>query len=159
MNKEQLAELLNGRQYKKEITKEEEDLAKKNGLLICFKSTYQGGRFRGVIKSDIHSLHDPTESEFYIYQNRSKKIGFSIVGGHDFKDKSRLSKRPNISIVAINKTNRITTYKDVFYEFEWHYITDMPHSTFEIMKDGLLFCRGIIIEKSVIYKYLYKKNT
>ena len=149
MNKEQFAELLSGRQYRNEITKEEEVLAKNNGLVISFKTSIYGTRFRGLLKSDISSSF-PNECEFFIYQNTSKPIGFSIVDSCIFSSKCNLSGRSNIKIKVRNESKKIKEWGDVFRWFEWHYITDLPHAKFDIIKDGELYCRGIIIEKSVI---------
>ncbi len=49
MTKEQLALVLNGRQYRDEMTADEEKLAKENGLVVCFGASDDLTEFRGCL--------------------------------------------------------------------------------------------------------------
>lgn len=53
MNKETLATQLNGRSYRNEIEKEEEEIAKDSGLIVIFGASDDLIEFRGVIYDEI----------------------------------------------------------------------------------------------------------
>ena len=53
LTKEQLAETLNGREYHKEMTKEEELQAKENGLVVVTGYSDDNCEFRGAISDEV----------------------------------------------------------------------------------------------------------
>lgn len=57
MTKEQLAYLLNGREYTNEITKEEEREAKNSGLLVIFGASDDLIELRGAIYDEVGAIN------------------------------------------------------------------------------------------------------
>lgn len=53
MTKEQLAELLNGNEYRDEMTKEQEQAAKQNNLLVLFGASDDLLEMRGAIRDEV----------------------------------------------------------------------------------------------------------
>ena len=53
MTKEQFAEMLNGKQYRSEMTSDDGELAKDNGLVVVFGASDDLMEFRGAIDDEI----------------------------------------------------------------------------------------------------------
>ena len=69
MTKEELAELLNGRQYREEITSDEEKIAYENGLIVIFGASDDLTIFKGIIDTEQDSIR------FYILgKNWKRKV-------------------------------------------------------------------------------------
>ena len=128
MNAKELAAKLNGREYTKEITKEEEALAKKSGLVVVFGASDDLVEIRGVI-NDEGGVYDG--GTFYLTPNK-------ILENHEdcecpycgFEEKMKSAK----SIEAVWDLEG----------FSWVYRTDIPHETFDILENGDKYCRGIV---------------
>lgn len=149
INKEQLAEILNGRQYRNEMTKEEEKLAKENGLLVCFGASDDLLEFRGIVYNEVEAYDGGTA---LLVRKKGDKI--DVIGEDDLKeveeimdDKELVFDLPKVEVVAEWRPDDLKCY--------WRIKSDLPHSTFDIMDDGELYCRGIIIDKSDIERSLY----
>jgi len=132
MNSEELATMLDGIEYPVRIQSNILDQAKKSGLGIVHGASDDLMEFGGVI-TDEAGCYD---------------------GG----------------IVRIDKTGVIPDFGDVEHEVEecrkwlardkearsiealwgkepgysWTYVTNIPHTTFEVMEDGGHYCRGIV---------------
>ena len=63
----ELANRLNGREYRKEITKEEEKLAKESGLVVVFGASDDLAEFRGAF-DDEFGAGKHTEIKFFEYE-------------------------------------------------------------------------------------------
>ena len=131
LSKELLAQVLNGREYGKEILKEEELQAKAAGLLVIFGASDDLMELRGAI-------HD----EFYV-------PGIALIDA-----KGVLPERD-----SINDDGELKNFfareplakkvQAIFGEYApeptWTYSTDVPHATFEVMEGDDIYCRGIVI--------------
>lgn len=80
MTKEQLAERLNGRQYGREITREEEKLAKESGLVVIFGASDDLCEMRGVI-DDEFGCYDGGEIDCEDYPGELQAIWCPASGG------------------------------------------------------------------------------
>lgn len=68
MNKETLAEMINGRSYRNEMHKEEEQIAKESGLIVIFGACDDLVEFRGAIREKIdRDWHEI--NKMYKYKN------------------------------------------------------------------------------------------
>lgn len=120
MTKEQLADLLNGRQYRDEITSEEEKIAHDNGLVVIFGASDDLVEFRGVVYDEIGAW----EGCFFKFNKELEiKVGDKHQGHHR-------------SVQAIWCPND---------DQSWGFATKIPHSTFKIYDDGDLYCVGLVI--------------
>jgi hypothetical protein len=144
MNKEQFAELLNGRQYRDEITKEEEKLAKENGLLICFGASDDLLEFRGIVYDEVGAYDGGSA---LLVKKKGGKI--DVMSEDDFKEVQEIMDDKELDF-ELPKVEVVAEWCPDDLECSWRIKSDLPHATFDIMEDGELYCRGIIIEKSVI---------
>lgn len=128
MTRNELAKLLNGREYMKEITKDEEALAKAAGLVVVFGASDDNMEFRGAIHDELGAYDGTTayltsaglmesacEHDECPYYERIKKTAATI--------DAQWGAEPRYS---------------------WTYETTIPHEIFEIVEDGEPFCRGIV---------------
>lgn len=126
MTKEELAELLNGRQYGEEITDVEHRIAYENGLVVIFGAS-----------DDLTILKGVVDDEVDCYQGCHFKFNrhLEIKTGGKYKRHRR-------------SVESVWSPKEP--DCAWMYKTEIPHATFNIYEDGELYCVGIIIDVSQI---------
>lgn len=136
--KQIFARMLTGRQYGKEITKEECQLLKENDLIVAFGYSDEGLRLRGLIDG-AYSAWQGTNEHFGINQNK------------------RLVHLSDIETVTLLEEFGVKTFsiqaiwQPTTLDASWLITTDdVPFATFDIFEDDELFCRGIVIEKADI---------
>lgn len=123
----ELAALLNGRQYMKEIAKEEAAHAKAAGLVVLFGYSDDNMEFRGAI-------HD----EVGCYDGGTAYLTSAGLLTNDCES----DECPHFEKMK----EKAATIKAFFDRdgYTWVYETDIPHETFEISEDDEKFCRGIV---------------
>lgn len=133
MTKKELAELLNGRQHRGETTKEIEQQAEENGLVIVFGVSDDLTEFRGAIYDEKGHYEG---GEIFI----SKKGKIVNSDDADCDDDRIISacQRCKNKIDAIWGENNIS----------WTFKTDIPHEEFTIVEDDDIYCIGIIFSIS-----------
>ncbi len=132
MNAKEWAKKLNGREYTKEITAEEEKQAAANGIIIIFGASDDLLEFRGVIDDEFGAnggrevkltpdltIFNPTENRETFKYNESQIVRFPMVKA---------------------------VWCPAEIDVRWLIVTDLPCETFDILEDGELFCRGVVIE-------------
>jgi hypothetical protein len=128
MNIQEFAGILNGREYGREITKEECNKAKELGFVVVFGASDDLAEFRGAI-NDEAGCYDGGAillNEIGILEPCECECTYFLQA----KDKAK-------SIEAIWCGEG---------DYSWTYKTDIPHATFEILEDGEKYCRGIVFE-------------
>lgn len=149
MNKEQFAELLNGRQYREEMSDEEHKLAKENGLLVCFGASDDLLELRGIVYDEVGAWDGGSA---FLVKKRGGKI--DVLSEDDFKEVKELMDDKDLEF-SLPKVKIEAEWSPTELEgCSWLIKSDLPHSTFDIMEDGELYCRGLIIERSVIEQRL-----
>ncbi len=130
MTAKELAALLNGREYGKEITKEEEAAAKEAGLVVVFGQSDDLMEFRGAIDGKVDCWKGGTA---YVNENGL----LEMPGCQENCENCEFIKNER------DKYNTIFALwnKD---DFAWSYHTEIPHETFEIFDDGEKYCQGIV---------------
>lgn len=126
LSAEQFAQLLNGREYREEMTDQEEHFAKENNLIVIFGASDDLVEIRG---SDYDELDAPTELYF-------NKKGL-------FKNECENDECPH----EAKKKDQCKLVEALWCQesdISWTYKTDIPHHTFEIKEDGDVYCRGIV---------------
>lgn len=123
MNKEELANLLNGRGYNNETTQEIENEAVKNDLVIVFGISDDLMELRGAI-------HEEAGFEIYITSEGLLQNECDNDDCAYFKKEKELAKK----IEALWNVEG----------YSWTYKTKIPHATFDILEDGKKYCRGIV---------------
>lgn len=133
MTHQELAALLNGCEYRIEMTKEEEKAAKQNGLVVIFGASDDLCELRGAINDEVGCCNG---GEFFIKNGKLlevpddeeevlQKYGMS---GANLKDGA-------IRVVALWCDGE---------DYAWTYKINREHSTFDIMEDAEKYCRGIV---------------
>lgn len=130
MTKEQLAKILDGREYPLTLTKEEKQAAKSAGLVVVFGGSDDLIEFDGAIYDElgasngtivrIHRLgilapHDDCECEY---------CGYPLIEKQCAAIKALWDKEG----------------------YSWTYETDIPHATFEVVEGDDKYCRGMVID-------------
>lgn len=134
MTKEKLAYLLNGREYGNEISLDEEKQAEDSGLIAIFGYSDDGVIFAGKVSD-----------QFGGWDGRS----FSLNKQADDIEVVEMAIRNVGSVNSLvgekrNMVHAIWGPKEL--KASWLITSDIPHVTFDIVEDGELFCRGIVIE-------------
>ena len=151
MTKEELALQLNGRQYGDEISEEQERLAKENNLIVIFGASDDLVEFRGALLDEIGAYEG---CDFMI-----TKPGTEVGTGEYYNNLPTYFKADELMAVEINEDypsdghipERISALwcpKDQDVECAWYIKTELPHASFNIMEDGDIECRGIVLNVS-----------
>lgn len=117
MTAKQLAARLDGREYLKEITPEEEREAEANGLVVVYGFSDDNIEFAGAIYDEIGAYNGRT-----VYVTPNEVYTDNTHGG-----------RPLTAVWCKEG-----------YDFAWMFETDIPHKTFRILEDGEHYCLGIV---------------
>jgi len=131
MTRIDMALRLTGREYGAEITKNEEDMANKAGLVVVFGYSDDGVELRGAIDDEL-SAYEGTiihVSADGLVQNKCDDEDCPNFAGYNGP--------------GIHKIEALWCAEGDDGP-AWIYKTDITHSTFDIMEDGEVFCRGIV---------------
>ena len=133
LSKELLAGLLTGREYGKEMLKEEVMQAKAAGLIVIFGASDDLMEMRGAI-------HD----EFSCYSG-----GTALIDSNGLlPDRDNLEQDDELK-KFFTRQPLARKVEALFCEegdYAWTFRTGVPHATFEIVEDGAPYCRGIVID-------------
>ena len=127
MSKEELAAKLNGRQYRDEMTKDEESAARAAGLVVVFGASDDLMEFRGAVDDETGA----PDSD-----------GAPFTSGGLLKSECEDSECPYFAKMLETATGVYAIWDSEGYS--WTYDTTIPHATFEIMEDDTKYCRGIV---------------
>ena len=134
MTKEKLAYLLNGREYGNEISLDEEKQAEDSGLIAIFGYSDDGVIFAGKARD-----------QFGGWDGKSFKLN---IQGSDIEVTEIDVRNVNVVNSLVGKdsdmVHAIWSPKEI--KSSWLITSDIPHATFDIVEDGELFCRGIVID-------------
>jgi len=140
MNIKEFAEMLNGREYGKEISPREAMDAREAGLVIVCGASDDLMEFCGAIHDEVGCYCGGkaylTENELYFGGCSDGECDDECPSNDDDECYCVKEKR------AKCKTIEAVWCGDKGYT--WHYETDIPHETFDIYEDGEKFCRGIV---------------
>lgn len=128
MTSKELAALLNGREYRKELQGDEGLRAKAAGLVIVYGASDDLMELEGAISDELGAYEGTTA---YITPNG---LLVNECEDEDCPHFERLKARA-ATIEAL------WCAED---GYSWTYLTAIPHETFEIVEDGEPYCRGIV---------------
>ena len=123
----EIAALLDGMEYGEEISKQDLQYAKENGVVIVFGASDDLMEFRGAIKDEVSCDEGGVA---YIDRNELLKNKCDNGDCPYFQEKLLHAKH----IEAIWDSDG----------YSWVYKTEIPHETFEILEEGEKYCRGIV---------------
>jgi len=136
MTKEKFAEMLNGRQYRNEIEKEESLIAEQNNLVVIFGASDDLLEFRGAIHEEIGAW-DGTAVQI------CKKVKeWVVIENEEFQEEVEKISEYGLDLKG-HEVEAIWSPEEP--ECSWLIKTEIPHATFDIIEDGELYCRGIVI--------------
>lgn len=133
MNAQEFAAMLNGREYRKEITREEAVAAKNSGLVIVFGANDDLMEFNGAIDDEVGCYEG---ADVYVTPN-----GLPNNKCHDGNCPYFAAERDGATVIEALWDHE---------GYSWTYTTEIPHSTFDILEDGEKYCRGIVFALSDI---------
>jgi len=132
MTPQEMAAMLNGRQYREELTTDEEKQAKDDGLVIIFGQSDDNMAICGAIRDEVGCYNGGTA---YLTKDDL------------FDENSCEDENCPYKANARDLCKKIEA-KWAEDGYSWTYETDIPHETFEIMEDEDKYCRGIVFHIS-----------
>jgi hypothetical protein len=130
MTAHELAVKLNGREYRNEITAEEEAQAKANNLVVVFGYSDDNMEFIGAINDEVGCYNG---GEAHLTPKGLLKNDCDNDACPYFKEVKK--QFPKVTAIAD---------KDG-YSFVYE-VTKLPHAFFDVMEEGRKYCRGMVIE-------------
>ena len=134
----ELAEKLNGCERGDEMDSDWGQIAKMHGLVVVFGASDDLCEFRGAI-----------DDEIGCYEGRDIYIGKN--GLFATPDNCDCDNVEDCPLLEKELKENYSLIKAVWCEGDdngehipWTYETEIPHSTFDVMEDGELYCRGIV---------------
>ena len=131
----EFANLLNGRLYGEEITKEEEAQAFNSGLVVVFGASDGLMELSGIVTDEISAYEGTT-----VYFNSEGLIQNEC--SDDDCPYFEKAKKAGVSLKQIWDKDG----------YSWIYETDIPHACFDILEGDELYCRGIVFALSDVQK-------
>jgi hypothetical protein len=141
MNTEQFVALLQGRQYRDEITEELEETAKENGLLVLFGASDDLLELRGAVSDEVGAYKGGI---VYLVKKKGNKLG--VVSEHVLDEIQALMSENDLEYSLPKIKAAASEWCPPSLACSWLITTDFPHSTFDIMEDNDLYCRGVVID-------------
>lgn len=117
MTKEELAKLLNGRQYRNEINDLEEKQAKENNLVVIFGASDDLIEFSGAIYDEFDSYYETTI----------------------------LLNKDGTAVALEDEEIENNTITGIFTQKGWEFSTDIPHAKFIIYEGNEFYGEGLVI--------------
>lgn len=140
MTKEEMAALLNGRKYTREMSDREEKDAKNSGLVVIFGGSDDLCEMRGAI-------YDEAGAPGIILITRNGSLLAEIE-----EDDAEVLTKHGVYEAALADRQKAIKIEALWCEeagYSWTYKTDHPHASFDIVEDGEgKYCRGIVIDLS-----------
>ena len=140
----EFAEKRTGREYGGEITKAEAAEAKAAGLLVVFGVSDDIVAFDGIFCDELDAFDGAT-----LLIHRSGVISDDHDCDCPYCGFKKIAKQ-SATIEALWSSEG---------DYSWTVKTDIPHATFEIVEDGLPFCRGIVIHERDLPSIYLPKET
>ena len=122
----EFADLLDGRQYREEITRQEEQTAKENGFVVIYGASDDLCEIAGAISDEIDCYDG---GGFYLYNGR-------VLSEDECADE-------NYCVKAV--------WCPYYENCSWTYETSLPYAKFKIYKDDELYCIGIVVDIKSTY--------
>ena len=140
MNMEEFAKSLDGREMGKELTKEEEQIAKENGWVVVFGHSDDCIELRGLIHDELYRNRNP--DKFWFSAHGPMKKWEDV----DHDDEEEMEDYFENKYNAIGKLD--VHYGSTFdgEYFTWVFDWGWPHDVFRIYEDGEGFCLGIVFK-------------
>lgn len=124
MDIDKFAAVLTGREYGREISKEEEKLAKELGFVVVFGYSDDNAEFRGAIDDEVGCYE----------------------GGNIYLDKNGILEECECQCKYSKLSKEKARIIKAIWGESWEYETSIPHAEFEIYDDDEVYCKGIVFD-------------
>jgi len=135
MNKEKLANLLDGSEYPFRLNRKIRDLAKEDGLLVIYGMSDDLMELEGAISDECGCFNGGS----FMLDDQGILLPWDGDDYGDEYDAEQYFKRKP-------KAKMLEALWCEEEEYSWTYKTDIPHACFDIVEDGEKYCRGIVID-------------
>ena len=134
MTKEEFAAAITGREYRKELTRPEAQIAKESGLVIVSGASDDLMEFDGAIRDEVGCYEGGVAylDENGLWVNECEDEGCPYAEKEQAKCKT-------IRAIWNDKGNPC-----------WTFETEIPHAEFNVYEDGELYCVGIVFDISAL---------
>jgi hypothetical protein len=153
MIKEELAEMLNGIEYGTDIPQETQKLAKEHGLAIVYGHSDDLMEFEGAIEDEIScyggglALIVVPKREYSLYDEDEEKTTIEVYDNYGVVElEEESASRENVIEAKWCEPLEIISGNEPVVS--WQYKTDISHTTFNIIENDEIYCRGIIFALS-----------
>lgn len=140
MTKEELAAKLNGRECDTKVSKEEYQEAIFDKLVIVYGASDDLMEFEGAIYDELGAYNGTTAMvDTQGLQTTFEQLQSDNAGESEYED-------------YFNRKGCGREIKAVWDHdgYSWVIETEIPHATFEIMEDGVKYCKGIVFSMNDI---------
>lgn len=138
MTAKELAEKLDGREYRHEITREEKQQAKDNGLVVVYGYSDDNVEFDGAISDEVGCYEGAT-----VYVTAEGVVKLDNPDCEEYAESCAAYKYYKQHVLEHAKAIK-AVWCPPDTDFSWVYETDIPHETFRILEDGEHYCLGIV---------------
>lgn len=128
MTKEKWAELLTGREIGSEVTKEESEQAKSEGIVIVYGASDDLMEFEGALRDEADAPGNVSLTPHGLLASECDQ------GGECYYFLRIARESPKIEAL----------WAATIAGPAWTYETVIPHATFDVYEDGEVYCRGIV---------------
>lgn len=130
-----LAARLTGREYRSEISEDEEREAAAARLVVIFGASDDLVELRGAIDDEVGG-----------YDGTTLRItpDAELLGDWDSVDRDDEEAAEAYFRRKLAGTREITALWAAEDAYSWTFATEIPHATFEVVEDGEPYCRGIV---------------
>ena len=134
MDREKVAEILDGYEYPFGVDRETEKAIAKHGLVVVYGHSDDLLKFQGAISDDVEA-----------YEGATVRLHDGKVFNPEEGDLDVLSKY-GVTLELSPFIQAIWDPKEI--DASWLIKTEIPHSTFLILEDGETYCQGIVFNLS-----------
>lgn len=141
MTKEELAEKLNGMEYRHDIPKELLDKAKEHSLVIVTGHSDDLIEFEGAFRDEGDCYGG---GAFYVGKEGILLKPDQDDFGDSEDEEDRFYADLKLYMEAKKNGRCIVAERCVAPGYSWSYVTSIPHATFDVLEDDEKQCRGIV---------------
>ena len=123
----EVARIMNNNEYRDELTKEQEELLKAEGIVVLFGASDDLTELRGAIDDEVGAYDG-----VILYFDEEGKLLNNTYDAEELKDIAKPNGLKSIKVIADYDEYPVFRYE-----------TDIPHEKFNIIEDGNIYCEGI----------------
>lgn len=148
MTKEELAELLNGRDIDNVLLPLEKKQAVKDGLIVVYGQSDDTMQFDGLITDEVGGYHHALG---IIVQKKGAKL--DIISEESIEEMEDWCEENQIDF-NIPQVEVLGEYCPPGFDGYWKISTTIPHATFSIMEENEVQCLGLVLHQDDVMNAL-----